>query len=1343
MEDGLLAADVDIGIPLDMVVSPNGSIYVASTFGCVYQIEPQGRIYRVTRGANGRCLIALPGAPAPIGINPTGLSLAPNGDLYVADHGSNGHGAQILRFRTDGAVFAVAGNGEAGFAGDGGPATAASMAGPLDVAVAPDGSFYIADYWNERVRHVGADGIMTTVAGGGEPADGLGDGGPANAAKLGRVRTVAVDQDGVLYIGHDSVGIFGSRVRRVGSDGVITTVVGGGHRYYEDNELGIESAIHSVVRTLVVGPDNLLYLDEGHRIRRLGADGRMKTVIGTTDFGYSPDGTPINETKLGYPSVAFAPNGVLYLAEVQHHVIRAVNPKLNQLGDGEVIVPANDGAEAYVFAADGRHLRTLDALTGVTRYRFGYDEAGRLVTIADASGQVTRIERNGAGAPTAIVAPFGQRTALSVNEYGYLTSVTDPDGLGRQMSYLDGNGLLDQFTDRNGQVTTLQYDELGRLVSDSHSASAKMTLGRTTTDSGYQVDFSSAGGRTTTYTTQRSATQSEQQVTFADGAHNRTVTQVDGSRWITLANGTQIASSETSDERWQGLTTRLASTRLTTPAGLQRTTRIDRTVLFTDAANPLSMVALTSTVTSNGRRATTFFDLVNQQVQITTPAGRKAIYQLNEVGEVATMQLPGLHPEQRSYDEGGRLRTVTQGSGAAARTTTYGYNQRGLVSDIIDALGRTWAVTYDERGQITALTQPDGSVVRYAYDAQGRRTAVTPPGRQPHYFTYGQTNMAESYRPPTTNGVETTTRYTYDADGQLMRIVAPDGASTTFLYDVVGRLQTVQTADGPISHTYGATGQLEQIVTPQVTLGFTYDGELTTAARWSGAMTGEVRYHYNPDLLLSRIQVNNQPVLDLRYDADELLTQVGELQITRSQAHGFVTGATLRNTSDMVTYNGFGEIASYLAMTNGERLLAVNYTYDAVGRITQRSEELAGTTTRYGYEYDLLGRLVRVTHDGKTLATYDYDANGNRTGLTTPSLELTASYDEQDRLISYGDTNFTYTASGDLHTRTQNGQTTTYRYDTLGNLRSVALPDGREVSYLIDGLNRRVGKQIDGVTVQRFLYLDQLHPVAELDDANNLVSLFVYGSDGDTPTYMVRQGAPYRIFSDQVGSPRLVVNATTGEVVQRLSFDVFGNVVEDTHPGFQPFGFAGGLADLDTGLVRFGARDYDATVGRWTSREPLFFEGGSANLYTYVNNDPVNFTDPTGEAIPLLAALALVWMLVEAGMTASDIADFFTKLFDPCVNTRDKALAGILALLGIIGPGGGYGKLAKWFDKFADLFRGAKKGESLPKASRLSKEYERYLKANDIHSGQIRTAKGPPGTKPSPRNQVGTDWDKR
>ena len=119
-------------------------------------------------------------------------------------------------------------------------------------------------------------------------------------------------------------------------------------------------------------------------------------------------------------------------------------------------------------------------------------------------------------------------------------------------------------------------------------------------------------------------------------------------------------------------------------------------------------------------------------------------------------------------------------------------------------------------------------------------------------------------------------------------------------------------------------------------------------------------------------------------------------------------------------------------------------------------------------------------------------------------------------------------------------------------------------------------------------------------------------SKGHVPDYMVKGGVTYRIISDHLGSVRLVINTSDGSMAQRIDYDEFGNITQDTNPGIQPFAFAGGIYDQHTHLTRFGARDYDAFTGRWTSKDPILFAGGDLNLYGYTLGDPVNAVDLDG-----------------------------------------------------------------------------------------------------------------------------------
>jgi len=336
------------------------------------------------------------------------------------------------------------------------------------------------------------------------------------------------------------------------------------------------------------------------------------------------------------------------------------------------------------------------------------------------------------------------------------------------------------------------------------------------------------------------------------------------------------------------------------------------------------------------------------------------------------------------------------------------------------------------------------------------------------------------------------------------------------------------------------------------------------------------------------------------------------LSLTRNPGNGLLTATTLGTTTTSRGYNPFGELQTASASDGATSLYDVSYTRDALGRIEQKSETIQGVTTTYDYIYDLSGRLTDVEQDGIPVANYVYDTNGNRIGGSTSTGSINATYDAQDRLNSYNGVTYNYTTNGELTSKTESGVTTTYDYDLLGNLMQVVLPGDITIDYVIDGQNRRIGKRVNGSLTQGFLYQDQLNPVAELDGAGAVVSRFIYGSKINVPDYMVKGGVTYRIISDHLGSPRLVIDTTNGAVTQRIDYDEFGNITNDTNPSFQPFGFAGGIYDQHTGLVRFGARDYDPEIGRWTAKDPIGFAGGDANLYGYVFNDPINLIDPLG-----------------------------------------------------------------------------------------------------------------------------------
>jgi len=188
---------------------------------------------------------------------------------------------------------------------------------------------------------------------------------------------------------------------------------------------------------------------------------------------------------------------------------------------------------------------------------------------------------------------------------------------------------------------------------------------------------------------------------------------------------------------------------------------------------------------------------------------------------------------------------------------------------------------------------------------------------------------------------------------------------------------------------------------------------------------------------------------------------------------------------------------------------------------------------------------------------------------------------------------------------------TSYNYSSRGELVSVTLPDTTLIEYVHDPLGRRIAKKVDGTVVAKYLWQGLTRLLAVYDGSDNLVMRFLY-ADGRMPVAVEKGIDTYYLTYDQVGSLRVVADSTGG-VVKRIDYDSFGNIINDTNASLGiPFGFAGGLHDRDTGLVRFGFRDYDPDTSRWTAKDPILFAGGNIDLYGYCLNDPVNLVDPRG-----------------------------------------------------------------------------------------------------------------------------------
>ncbi len=364
-------------------------------------------------------------------------------------------------------------------------------------------------------------------------------------------------------------------------------------------------------------------------------------------------------------------------------------------------------------------------------------------------------------------------------------------------------------------------------------------------------------------------------------------------------------------------------------------------------------------------------------------------------------------------------------------------------------------------------------------------------------------------------------------------------------------------------------------------------------------------------------------------------------------------------------YNLYGELGR-----QSDALFGVKLYRNKAGQITKKIETLQGKKRTYTYRYDERGRLTTVRKNRKAVEHYTYDSNGNRLTATSKERNITnqlQSYNADDEITLIGQLEQSYDEDGYLTAITlPEGSRYTYSYNTLGALTDATLPDSTQIHYITDPLNRRIAKEVNGTIVEKYLWEDLTTLLAIYDGNDNLIQRFEY-ADGRMPISMTdASGKRYYLHYDQVGSLRAVSRVlspdNTIELIKEITYDTYGNIINDTNPSFKvPFGFAGGLYDSDTKLTHFGYREYDAYTGKWTAKDPIGFAGGDSNLYGYVWSDPVNWID-------------------ENGLTA--IAIPFTPTISP-VTIFPTLGAGMVYESAMLGYDAGYA-LADWWDHYRE-----------------------------------------------------------
>ncbi len=386
------AVGVPLVTPVGVAVDSTGNVFIADAWGeVVLKVAPGGA---TTREAGNGGIGSGDGGPATSAqlVSPYGVAVDAAGNLYIADSQDN----SVRKVAANGTIATVAGNGTADYSGDGQPATQAELQYPGGVAVDAAGNLYIADTQNNRIRKVGTNGLIATVAGNGICGHG-GDGSPAVSAQLCQPDDVAVDSAGNLYITD------GAFIRKVSTGGTITTVAGDGTCGYSGDN-GPATSAEMCPFGLTVDAAGNIYIADGAPydyprdngngvIRKVGLDGTITTVAGNGTVGYSGDGGPATQAKLLSPQgVAVDAAGNLYIADSGNCRVRKVTT------DGNIATVGGNGTCGYSGDGGPATGAMLGFLQGIA-----LDSAGN-VYVADRDNNVIRL-----------LVPAAARAVLSVS----------------------------------------------------------------------------------------------------------------------------------------------------------------------------------------------------------------------------------------------------------------------------------------------------------------------------------------------------------------------------------------------------------------------------------------------------------------------------------------------------------------------------------------------------------------------------------------------------------------------------------------------------------------------------------------------------------------------------------------------------------------------------------------------------------------------------------------------------------------------------------------------------------------------------------------------------------------
>jgi len=846
------------------------------------------------------------------------------------------------------------------------------------------------------------------------------------------------------------------------------------------------------------------------------------------------------------------------------------------------------------FTTNGSGRITKITLPDSRTVSYTYSSAGDLATVTDLRGGVTSYTYNSSHQLLTVTDPRGHVVVTNVyGDYGRLASQTDAMGETTTYSFDPGGCLDDGCT--IGPATVTVADPRGNSWQDTYSVDGLLLaqrdpLGDT---SGYSYDatsqlplsYTDPLGNTVSYSYDSRQNQTQ---TTLPGSITTGATYDGSDNQLTSTNGRGYATSYTYDTHGN-------PTLVSQPGG-------DTIGMAYNSAGQL-----TGVTDQAGKASGYGYDSAGNLTSATTPVGNKTTYGYDSAGRQTSIVdprgnvtggSPSAHTTTIAYDAGDEVTSVTDQLG---HTTTKSYDADGNLTSVTDPNSHTWSYSYDADNRLTVVTAPDLSTTTYAYDQVGNLTSRTDANNNATLYAYDAANRLITI----TDALNRTWTLGYDADSNLISVTVPSGGTIHYLYDTLGHRTSTTYSDstpsvswgydpdgnvssmtdgaGTVNDSYNQLDQLTQSTRGSDTFAYTYDAVGRIASRIYPDATA-TSYAYTDDGNLASATTGSN-VASYQYDPAGNLTQT-----------------TLPN--GVVEANTYNAASQLTQLNDGFRTFA--YGYDPGGNVSSRT--VAGVTDTYSY--DSLDRLTDIS-GGLTLH-YGYDPVGNRTSMTDSTGTTSYSYDHGDQLQTATNTGGTTGYGFD-----QNGNETTagpwnYTLNLAGQLTG-ASNGSSSASYSYDGAGNRLSSTVGSSTTSDLwdnnFTLPQL--ALETDSSGSLIRRYTYG---DSRISMTTPSTTAYYSTDMLGTVT-DLSGTSGSQTGQYDNNPFGDGATatsvDPSVAGNPYGYAGEYQDPTTGLYNLRARQYDPTTSRFTTPDPLAPQN-HASTYTYVADNPLNYTDPSG-----------------------------------------------------------------------------------------------------------------------------------